>query len=56
MVLKTLIEYIYGEKVLKGLNFELDGDLKLETIVDEKLQTEIEEVVYTYAFYSAIYN
>lgn len=56
MILKTLIEYIYGEKVLKGLNFELDGDLKLETIVDEKFQTEIEEIVYTYAFYSAIYN
>lgn len=56
MILKTLIEYIYGEKVLKGLNFELDGDLKLETIVDEKFQTEIEELVYTYAFYSTIYN
>ena len=56
MILKTLIEYIYGEKVLKGLNFELDGDLKLETIVDEKFQAEIEEIVYTYAFYSAIYN
>lgn len=56
MVLKTLIEYIYGEKMLKTLSFELDGDLKLETIVDEKLQKEIEEIVYTYAFYSAIYN
>ena len=56
MILKTLIEYMYGEKVLKSLNFELDGDLKLETIVDEKFQTEIEEIVYTYAFYSAIYN
>lgn len=56
MILKTLVEYKYGEKVLKSLNFELDGDLKLETIVDEKFQTEIEEIVYTYAFYSAIYN
>ncbi len=56
MILKTLIEYMYGEKVLKTLNFELDGDLKLETIVDERLQREIEEIVYTYAFYSAIYN
>lgn len=56
MILKTLIEYIYGERILKTLSFELDGDLKLETIVDEKFQTEIEEIVYTYAFYSAIYN
>lgn len=56
MILKTLVEYKYGEKVLKSLNFELDGDLKLETIVDEKFQTEIEEMAYTYAFYSAIYN
>ncbi|WP_047380529.1 tetratricopeptide repeat protein [Cetobacterium sp. ZWU0022] len=56
MILKTLIEYLYGEKVVKTLNFELDGDLKLETITDEKFQREIEEIVYTYAFYSAIYN
>lgn len=56
MILKTLIEYVYGEKVLKTLSFESDGDLKLETIVDEKFQVEIEELVYTYAFYSAIYN
>ncbi|MDX8336216.1 transglycosylase SLT domain-containing protein [Candidatus Cetobacterium colombiensis] len=56
MVLKTLIEYIYGPKVIKSLNFELDGDLKLETIVDEKFQKDVEEIVYTYAFYSAIYN
>ena len=56
MILKTLVEYIYGEKILKSLNFELDGDLKLETIVDEKFQKEIEGIVYTYAFYSAIYN
>ncbi|MGL4954162.1 MAG: transglycosylase SLT domain-containing protein [Cetobacterium sp.] len=56
MILKTLIEYLYGEKVLKTLNFELDGDLKIETITDEKFQKEIEEIVYTYSFYSAIYN
>ncbi|MEG3014357.1 MAG: transglycosylase SLT domain-containing protein [Cetobacterium sp.] len=56
MVLKTLIEYIYDEDVLKSLNFEIDGDLKLETITDDKLQKEIEGIVYTYAFYSAIYN
>ncbi|MGL4998299.1 MAG: hypothetical protein ACRC5W_10015 [Cetobacterium sp.] len=54
--MKTLIEYIYGEEFFKTLNFELDGDLNLETILDEKLQKEIEEIVYTYAFYSAIYN
>lgn len=56
MILKTLIDYLYGETVLKSLNFELDGDLKLETVGDDKLQKEIEEIVYTYAFYSAIYN
>nr|WP_255493965.1 tetratricopeptide repeat protein [Cetobacterium sp. 8H] len=56
MILKTLIDYIYGEEVLKSLNFEIDGDLKLETISDDKLQKEIEGIVYTYAFYSAIYN
>lgn len=56
MILKTLIEYLYGEKVLKSLNFELDGDLKIETITDEKFQKDIEEIVYTYSFYSAIYN
>ncbi|MGL6066795.1 MAG: transglycosylase SLT domain-containing protein [Cetobacterium sp.] len=56
MVLKSLMEYIYGEEFLKTLNFELDGDLNIETISDEKIQKEIEEIVYTYAFYSAIYN
>ncbi|MGL5983287.1 MAG: transglycosylase SLT domain-containing protein, partial [Cetobacterium sp.] len=56
IALKTLLEYIYGENFLKELNFELDGDLNLETISDEKIQKEIEEIVYTYAFYSAIYN
>ncbi|MGL5903563.1 MAG: hypothetical protein ACRCZO_12845, partial [Cetobacterium sp.] len=56
MILKTLVEYIYGEKTLKMLNFEINGDLKIETISDEKLQQELEEIVYTYAFYSAIYN
>ena len=56
MVLKTLIDYIYGQDIFKSLNFEIDGDLKLETITDDKLQKEIEGIVYTYAFYSAIYN
>ncbi|MGL5971355.1 MAG: transglycosylase SLT domain-containing protein, partial [Cetobacterium sp.] len=56
MILKTLVEYMYGEKKLKILNFEKNGDLRIETISDEKLQQELEEIVYTYAFYSAIYN
>ncbi|MGL4909915.1 MAG: transglycosylase SLT domain-containing protein, partial [Cetobacterium sp.] len=56
MILKTLVEYMYGEKTLKMLNFEKNGDLRIETISDEKLQQELEEIVYTYAFYSAIYN
>ena len=56
LALKTLVEYIYGERVLKSLNFESDGDIRLETITDEDLQKNIEEISYIYSFYTAIYN
>lgn len=56
MTLKTLIEYIYGKEILNRLNFELDGDIKLETIRDYELQKKIENIVFIYAFYSALYN
>lgn len=54
--LKILLAYFYGESELEKINFELDGDINLERIKNKKDREKIENIIYTYAFYSAIYN
>lgn len=54
--LRSLLEFNLGEEAIKNINFEIDGDIRTGNIINEDLRERIEIIIYTYAFYSAIYN
>lgn len=55
-VIKTLLEYRYGKKRVNRLIFDIDGDINIDTISNEKLKEDIEKTIYAFAFYSKLYN
>lgn len=53
--IKGLIEYFYGEEILSELNFN-DFDFDLEQISDPKIKENLSKLIFTYMFYTKIYN
>lgn len=56
MALKTIIQYCFNEKILNKLNFEIDGDLKMELILNDEVRKKIEKIANIFAFYTTLYN
>lgn len=54
--LRTLIEYSQGTDALNSLFFEKDGDIDLNKIKDSSLRKNIQNLMYNFAFYNALYN
>ena len=54
--LKTLIHYNFGERVVKNIKFDFDGDIDLDTISNPEEKYEIQDLIITYIFYKKLYN
>ena len=54
--LKTLIHYNFGERVVKNIKFDFDGDINLDTISNPQEKYEVQNLIITYIFYKKLYN
>lgn len=53
--IKGLIEYLYGEEVVKSIRFEND-DFYFDSISDPLMKRQLIELTQTYIFYKILYN
>lgn len=54
MALKTIIQYCFNEKILNKLNFEIDGDLKTELILNDETRKKLKNSKYFCFLYNFI--